>query len=45
MSRSNVRGVLMSDWTPTLAALIAVVYFMLFPGQFKELLAWVERMF
>ena len=36
---------IMSDWTPTMAALMAVIYFMLFPSQFKELLAWVERMF
>jgi hypothetical protein len=35
----------MSDWTPTVAAFIAVTYFLLFPSQFKELLAWLIRVF
>jgi hypothetical protein len=35
----------MSDWTPTLAALTVVIYFLLFPNQFKELMAWLVRVF
>jgi hypothetical protein len=31
----------MSDWTPTIGALMALIYFLLFPDQFKELLGWL----
>jgi hypothetical protein len=33
----------MSDWTPTVAAALALIYFLLFPDQFKALLVWLVR--
>jgi hypothetical protein len=35
----------MSDWAPSIAALLAVIYFLLFPNQFGEILAWIARVF
>jgi len=35
----------MSDWTPSIAALLALIYFLLFPAQFGEILTWVARVF
>jgi hypothetical protein len=35
----------MSDWAPSIAALLALIYFLLFPAQFGEILAWVARVF
>jgi hypothetical protein len=40
--RITLRGIApMSDWTPTVAAALALLYFLLFPDQFKALLDWV----